>query len=150
MNMKHIRELGKAMNTLEQQRKALQTERQNAREELRDLDRAIVDRLKFKQYDRWSRYNARHPKLNRFETLSKFTKNKELLAMAERCLELITEANSTHKQYCAVLDALDRRDNLTLVISNPYNWYDLTVRKLSRVLPRRNDRKKQLHLSLVR
>jgi hypothetical protein len=43
-----------------------------------------------------------------------------------------------------------KRPQLVLVVSNSYDWYQLTVRKLSRVLPRQNDRKNQVHLSLVR
>jgi hypothetical protein len=146
MNYLKMQKLGKEMNKLENKRLAVRDELSLVTLKAKDLHAFICDRLTYKQYMRWTTY----PSTERFQQLHRVTRNKQILTAAREYLTVCQQIAELRGEHEVVLRQLDARPQLNLAVSNPYDWYDLTVLKLSRVLPRRNDRKNQAHLTLVR
>jgi len=145
MNYTKIRGLGKEMNQLENKRVSIRDELHEARIRTKELYSAICQGLTFKQYEKWTWY----PSAERFAELHKVTKNKRLLAAAEEYIALWVRIAELNSDYTETLERLDDRVSLQLVVSNPYSWYEIRVRKLNQTASTRIPRPNPAGLKLV-
>ena len=145
MNYTKIRGLGKEMNKPEKKRVSIRDELHEARIRTKELYSDICQGLTFKQYEKWTRY----PSAERFAELHKVTKDKRLLAAAKEYMALTVRIAELNSGYTEVLGRLGGRDSLQLVVSNPYSWYELRVRKLNQTASTRIPRPNPAGLKLV-